>query len=284
MGLIANTSKPDAPGTAVRAARLIDKAGRTVLCDQPTARISGLKCHTAPDARALASQCDLLLVMGGDGTMLRVAREVGGLKTPLLGINLGNLGFLTAVVAADLPGILGKVWNGKFTLDSRPLIAASGVSTGSPFEHCGLNDMVINRSGASRMVELDVEVNGQPLTRYRCDGLVVCSPTGSTAYSLSAGGAIVSPDANVFTLTPICPHTLSNRSVIVGMDAVIRVTIANDNPPAILTADGQVSQNLSLNESVTIRRSRRQVRLLRPEGSSFYDTLRRKLHWSGSHV
>lgn len=284
VGILANPDKADASKVARRAARLIAQAGRMALCDRATAELARLDCEFHPDARSLASCADLLLVMGGDGTMLRVAREVAGLDTPMLGINIGNLGFLTAVVASDLPRILERVWAGRFLMETRPLITAEGVAGETRFTMRALNDFVINRAGASRMVELDVQVNGQPLTRYRCDGLVVSSPTGSTAYNLSAGGAIVSPDADVFMITPICPHTLSNRSVVVGMDKQLTVRVLTSRPASILTADGQTGQNLGQGESVRIHRSRRKVRLLYPEGASFFDTLRRKLHWSGSYV
>ncbi|MGE3309372.1 MAG: NAD(+)/NADH kinase, partial [Limisphaerales bacterium] len=136
----------------------------------------------------------------------------------------------------------------------------------------------------SRMIELEVAVDGEELTRYRCDGLIVSSPTGSTAYSLAAGGAIVSPSAQVFTLTPICPLTLSNRSVIVDLDSSVVVRVATGKLKTHLTADGQVAVDLRVGDEVTIRRAPEEVRLLRLGGSSFFRTLRQKLHWSGSHA
>lgn len=282
--MIANAEKSEAPKLARHALKLISSAGREVLFDAQTLALGRFDGEGFEDARALASASDLILVMGGDGTMLRVAREVAGLDTPVLGVNIGNLGFLTAVAASDLPRVLQQVWAGDFLLDSRPLVTASITSTGQRQTFRALNDLVISRSGASRMVELDVAVNGHPLTRYRCDGLIISSPTGSTAYSLSAGGAIVAPDAPVFMITPICPHTLSNRSVVIGMNKTISVTVASNRPSAILTADGQVSHDLSCGDGVEIHKSRRKVRLLYPAGTSFFETLRRKLHWSGGHV
>ena len=155
---------------------------------------------------------------------------------------------------------------------------------GRPFELLALNDVVVSRGASSRVVELEVLVNGELLTRYRADGLIISTPTGSTAYSLSAGGAIVSPDAEVFALTPICPHTLSNRSVIVSLKSKLQIRVLNDKPATILSADGQVVQELAGGVEVTVRRSRRRVKLVQLDGQSFFGTLRAKLHWSGSAV
>ena len=266
------------------AARLIAAAGRKVSTEAATAEFLSLSGPVSADAASLAREVDLLLVFGGDGTMLRVAREVAGCRTPILGINVGSLGFLTAVSSQELAKALKAVWEGEFTLESRPLIEATSKSQSAPLNLCALNDFVISRGAASRMIELLVSVDGEVLTRYRCDGLIVSSPTGSTAYSLSAGGAIVSPAAEVFTLTPICPHTLSNRSVIVSLSSKLEVKVINVKPETILAADGQVETRLHAGDEITIRRSRRALRLVRLAGSSFFGTLRQKLHWSGSHV
>ncbi len=246
--------------------------------------MTGLKNSSFPDVASLAREVDLLLVFGGDGSMLRVVREMDGAATPILGVNVGRLGFLTAVPANDLPKALDKVWNGQFEIESRLLLEGGGESGGKKIVLRALNDIVISRGGAPRMIELEVRVNGQVLTCYRCDGLIISSPTGSTAYSLSAGGAIVSPGAQVFAITPICPHTLSNRSVIVGMDSVVEVKVISEKVETTATADGQIQADLLAGDVITIRRSRRVAQLLHPGGSSFFDTLRQKLHWSGSNV
>jgi NAD+ kinase len=164
------------------------------------------------------------------------------------------------------------------------LIQATGLAAGQQIDQHALNDFVFSRGAASRMIELEVAVDQQPLTRYRCDGLIVSSPTGSTAYSLAAGGAVVSPTADVFALTPICPHTLSNRSVIVNLSARITVKVLSQKLETFLTADGQVQTPLAADDEVRIGRSRRVLRLMRLGGSSFFQTLRQKLHWSGSNV
>ncbi len=245
---------------------LIQKSGRTPVEDTDTAK--------------LADSTDLLMVFGGDGTMLRVAREIAGSNTPIVGINTGSLGFLTDVQAHQLSLALDQIWAGKTQLETRPLIEAVAPS----FTKLALNDFVVTRGALPRLIELDVAVNGEPLTRYRCDGLIVCSPTGSTAYSLAAGGAVISPDAEVFSITPICPHTLSNRSVIVSLNSTIVVKALSERVETILSADGQPPASLSVGDEINIRRSRHSIRLLHLAGSSFFDTLRRKLAWRGASV
>src|SRR5208282_3487436 len=170
---------------------------------------------------------------------------------PMLGVNIGGLGFLTAVPSSNLPQALKCVWNGKFKFESRALIQATGRCGGRLVDRTALNDIVISRGIASRLIELDVSVDGAPLTRYRCDGLIVSSPTGSTAYSLAAGGAVVFPTAEVFALTPICPHTLSNRSLILPLAATLEVKVASPRPPTMLSVDGEVVGELALGDKIT---------------------------------
>jgi NAD+ kinase len=273
-----------ARGLVQKAARLIVASGRAALCDTGTAHLAQLSIKTAPDVIALTKEVDMLLVFGGDGTMLRVAREMHGASTPILGINVGGLGFLTDVSSSQLREALQQVWDGEFTLESRALLEATGTCGQRPLRVSALNDVVISRAIVSRLIELEVSVEGEILTRYRCDGLIISSPTGSTAYSLAAGGAIVCPTAHVFTLTPICPHTLSNRSVIVSLDATIQVKVLSEKPETILSADGQNESALSAGDSITVCRSEHSVRLMHLKGTSFFETLRRKLHWSGSNI
>ena len=284
VGLIANSEKPASRALAQKAARLIANAGREVFSDSITHEIARLDVPSYPDAASLARAVDLLLVFGGDGTMLRAVREIEGAKTPILGVNIGRLGFLTAVPSNELPQALKKVWAGEFEIESRALLTADGETHGKQIQLSALNDIVISRGVAPRMIELEVSVNDEPLTCYRCDGLIISSPTGSTAYSLSAGGAIVSPESKVFAITPICPHTLSNRSVIISSSAIVRVKVTREKVETTVTADGQVQENLSAGDVITIRQSKRAAYLLHPNGISFFDTLRRKLHWRGSNV
>jgi NAD+ kinase len=282
--LIANPDKANCRELVRRAARLVQARRRAVLADTATACLAGLKCATCPDAASLTRQVDLVMVFGGDGTMLRVAREVAGAPAPILGINVGGLGFLTDVQAHQLPLALDEILSGETILETRPLIEASGTTHSGPIAERALNDFVVTRGASSRLIELEVSVDNEVLTRYRCDGLIVCSPTGSTAYSLSAGGAVVSPTAHVFALTPICPHTLSNRSVIVSLGSTVCVKVLSQRVETILTADGQRTIPLETGDVIKIRRSQLTVRLLHLAGSSFFETLRRKLNWSGSSV
>lgn len=284
VGLIGNSEKVSCAEAVTRAARLIRHAHRRILSDPVTARLAHLDVATFENAASLASQVDLLLVFGGDGTMLRTAREIAGSQTPVLGINIGGLGFLTAVSSADLAGALQRVWKGEFKFESRALIEARARRDGDYIRQNALNDFVISRGIGSRLIELYVSVNGDPVTRYRCDGLIVSSPTGSTAYSLAAGGAVVSPTADVFQLTPICPHTLSNRSLVLPLTSNITVNVVDPKPTTVLSADGQVVTELSSGDEVTIKRSRQTVRLMHLEGSSFFEMLRVKLHWRGANL
>lgn len=270
VGLIGNSSKADCAEIIRKATRLIERAGRKAIVDGDVAR--------------LAREVDILLVFGGDGTMLRAARDIAGSKTPLLGINIGGLGFLTAVPSKNLAIALNHVWKGEFEYESRALIEVSGICSGIQVHKSALNDIVVSRGARSRLISLDVSVNAELITRYRCDGLIVCSPTGSTAYSLAAGGAIVLPTADIFALTPICPHALSNRSIILPLNSTITIKAMNPAPATLLSVDGEVFAELDAGDEVTVRRSRSVVRLVHLPNSSFLEALRRKLQWRGAYV
>jgi NAD+ kinase len=284
IGLIANFDKAASREVVARAAGLIARSGRAVLADEQTARLTGLRCATCLDPAALARQAGLLLVFGGDGTMLHVVHELRGAQTPILGINIGRLGFLTAVTSGDLPAALQKIWRHDFVIESRPLLEAAGQCQGNPIEMRAFNEIVISHGAVSRVIELDVHVDDQPLTRYRGDGLIVSSPTGSTAYSLSAGGPIISPEAKVFAITPICAHAVSNRSVIIDDNSIVRVRLLSRHMETIVSADGLLQATLGAEDALTVRRSRYSARLLHLGDSSFFAAVREKLHWSGSSV
>ena len=281
VGVTGNSEKPACAALVRQAARLILSAERKLYCDAVAAQWAGPDTVVCPDIATLARQVDLLLVFGGDGTLLRAAREIAGSRTPILGVNIGSLGFLTAIPSDELAPALKRVWRGEFAFESRAVVQASGCCNGRNISQPALNDLVISRGIASRLVELEVRVDGDLLTRYRCDGLIISSPTGSTAYSLAAGGAVVFPTAPVMELTPICPHTLSNRSLILPVTATIEVRVISQKPATILSADGQVVSELCAGDLLTIRRNHRTVRLMHLAGTSFCDTLRRKLHWRG---
>ncbi len=284
IGLVGNAEKPAAAERVRAAAQLLRRAGRKVFCDAITASFARTTGEVVADTAALARAVDLLIVFGGDGTMLHTARQIAGSDTPMLGVNLGGLGFLTAVPSDQLAPALKLLWQGKFRLEARALIAATGVAGGKKIRATALNDVVISRGAASRLIALDVSVNGEPITRYRCDGLIVSSPTGSTAYSLAAGGAIVLPTAEVFVLTPISPHSLSNRSIILPLSATLRVKAVKTEPATFLNADGQIVGELVNGDEITIRRSQSTVRLVHLADGSFLEALRRKLHWRGTYL
>jgi NAD+ kinase len=284
IGLTTNPEKIGARDLIRRAARDIERTGRVVLTDKTTAPLVESKSEPFSDLAALAAECDLLIVFGGDGTMLGASRAMAGIKTPILGVNIGGLGFLTALSSQQLRGGLEQLWEGAYDLQERSLIECKGESGQTTIVQLALNDFVISRGATPRLIELEVAVNGEALTNYRCDGLIISSPTGSTAYSLAAGGAIVTPDAPVLTITPICPHTLSNRSVIVGSNAIVEVTVLSSKIETFLTADGQVQLPMVAGNRVAIRKSSKMIRLARVAGTSFFTTLRQKLHWRGSTV
>jgi NAD+ kinase len=284
VGLIGNPEKASCGRTVARAARLIQATGRKLFTDLITARLAKFPAQQCANSVELARAVDLLLVFGGDGTMLRVARETAGVATPLLGINVGGLGFLTAVPSDKLDRAFSLIWKGGFKFERRALIEVSARVGGKTIHKLALNDIVVGRGEVARLIDLEVEVNDDPLTRYRCDGLIVSSPTGSTAYSLAAGGAVVLPTAEVFALTPICPHTLSNRSLIVPLSAKICVRPISETSATILSADGDIITELAPGDTVTVRRSRHSVKMMHLADSSFFEALRRKLHWRGAYL
>lgn len=284
VGIIANPQKPDAARLVRRATKVLLGQGLTVTCEPSTADLIGGELPAATSLEQLARTSDLLLVFGGDGTMLRIAREVAGLPVPLLGINAGHLGFLTAVPSHRLAESLKKIPEGKFVIEERSLLEAVIQRGDERTTRIALNDLVLGRGLTSRLIEIEVRVDGELLTSYRCDGFIASSPTGSTAYSLAAGGAIVSPDADVLTLTPICPHTLSIRPLVVGLDSTVQVKLLSSRFVASLAADGQQQTDIGTGDTVTIRRSPRTIRLLRLDGTSFFSTLRQKFGWSGGNL
>ena len=284
VGLIANPQHATETGLVRKAADLITDSGRKLMVDQTTVNATGVDGITLPNAAELARLCDLMLVIGGDGTVLQVARKTAGSNTPILGINSGRLGFFTSASEESLEEGFGKLWRGKYIVDPLPLIEATGKHAGKNYKALALNDILISRGANPRLVELEVAMDGESLTQYRCDGLIVATPAGSTAYSLAAGGAVVTPRAEVLTLNPICPQALSNRPLIVSFKSTIEVTILKHRAETYLSADGQMQTELSTGDRIRIRRSRQKARLVRLEGHSFFETLRHKLNWTGSHA
>jgi NAD+ kinase len=236
----------------------------------------------------LAKKSDLLLVAGGDGSLIDVVDSVFPAQVPILGVNLGSLGFLTAVAETEVEKILPYIATQDLLLSPRLVLEtvfhhANGKSQLIP---CALNDIVIARASASRLVRIRVEIGDYLVTEYVCDGLIVSTPTGSTAYSLAAGGPILSPDADAILLTPICPHTLTNRALVVGTDQVIRVRVVRQTgvPAPGVQFDGRSGGHLRTHEWLEIKPAKAKVQLAYLPHSDFYRVLRQKLKWSGASV
>ena len=228
----------------------------------------------------LASKVDLIAVLGGDGTMLRTARYVAQHPVPIVGINMGTFGYLTEVNLNETYAALELILKGDFLTEKRMMLDVK-IRRGKKIIGSGivLNDVVINRGNLSRIVELETAINNQYLTTYKSDGLIISTPTGSTAYSLSAGGPIVFPSVGCLCLTPICPHTLTNRPVIVPDSMVIRICVRGGDAETYLTVDGQVGEPLRRDDVVVCRSSSHFIRLIRPPKLKFFDVLRDKLRW-----
>ncbi|HTU36130.1 MAG TPA: NAD(+)/NADH kinase [Candidatus Acidoferrum sp.] len=229
---------------------------------------------------ALADKIDLLLVLGGDGTLLSAARALHGHGIPVLGVNLGGLGFLTSVTLDELYPVLDRVIAGNYRTSDRMTLQATISHDGQlAGPHLALNDAVVNKSAMARMLDFDVYVDQNQVGRYRADGLIVATPTGSTAYSLAAGGPIVHPDLDVLIITPICPHMLTNRPLVVPGTSQVSVDFSAADEPVYLTLDGQTGAQLGLNHRVIVTRSESKVRLVRPTGKTYFEILRSKLRW-----
>jgi NAD+ kinase len=228
----------------------------------------------------LASKADVLLVLGGDGTMLNAARLAGERSIPILGVNMGGLGFLTEVRLENLYPSLERVFANDFVLDERLMLQTHVHRHGETVTRgVVLNDVVISKGTLARMIELKIAIQGRFVTNLRGDGLIVSSPTGSTAYSLSAGGPIIDPAVQSLILTPICPHTLTHRPLIVPGDAEIDVTLTSKDDGAMATLDGQVGVAITQGDTVVIQTSEHRTRLIRFPESNYYDVLREKLKW-----
>jgi NAD+ kinase len=228
----------------------------------------------------LASNADVLLVLGGDGTMLNAARLAGERSIPILGVNMGGLGFLTEVRLENLYPSLERVFANDFVLDERLMLHTRiHRHGGTVAQGVVLNDVVISKGTLARMIELKIAIQGRFVTNLRGDGLIVSSPTGSTAYALSAGGPIIDPAVQSLILTPICPHTLTHRPLIVPGDAAVDVRLTSRDDGAMATLDGQVGVAMSQGDTIVIQTSEHRTRLIRFPESNYYDVLREKLKW-----
>jgi NAD+ kinase len=228
----------------------------------------------------LAASVDLILVLGGDGTMIATARMIEDLEVPVLGINYGGLGYLTEFRIEELYSALGSILDGNYRLDKRVMLRTLHQRGDEVVNRNRvLNDVVINKSALARIIEIDAYLNDQFVNSFRADGLIVSTPTGSTAYNLSAGGPVIFPSMNAIVITPICPFTLSNRPIVVPDDAVIELRLKTDQEDVALTLDGQVGFPLKIGDRVVIQKSRTTFNLIQPSNRNYFDVLRDKLRW-----
>ncbi len=228
----------------------------------------------------LGEKVDLLIVLGGDGTLLSAARALHGHDVPILAVNLGALGFLTSVTLDELYPVLEQALAGNHLSSERMMLEAALSRNGATVERQpALNDAVVTKSALARMLDFDVYVDQNQVGRYRADGLIVATPTGSTAYSLAAGGPVIHPDLDAFVITPICPHMLTNRPLVIPGAARVEVDFSAADEPVYLTLDGQIGLQLESADRVTITKSPNKVKLIRPPGKSYYEILRSKLRW-----
>jgi NAD+ kinase len=278
IGIVAKAGSRDAQDTAHELAEWLRRRGLAATLDDTTLRAHG-RVGEAPSVPAVTY--DLVVVLGGDGTLLAAARTLMP-GIPILGVNLGNLGFLTEINRGELYPALVEVLEGRFTIEERSLFDVElRRRSGSPSRFRVLNDAVITKSALARIIELTLQVDGHLIARFRSDGLIISTPTGSTAYNLSAGGPIVNPLLPVAVLTPICPHALSMRPIVVPDAAPIEVTLETRHEEVYLTLDGQEGTPLSFGDTVSLTRSAATVRLAKVSGRRFYESLRGKLRWGG---
>ncbi|MCH7228541.1 NAD(+)/NADH kinase [Haloferula sp. A504] len=281
VGIIANPHKEGSRRTVEALIAALEDHGLSFALEttaaEMTDRLPGLS------GKALAETADVIAVIGGDGTMLHAMAKLGGCPKPMAGINIGNLGFLTSCTDDEIPEFVDALVSGSFSTSERILLdACVETRDGSTKRFLALNEAVLARGQTGRLVALEAKVDGEVLNRYRADGLIVASPTGSTAYSLSAGGPLISPSAGVFVITPICPHTLSQRSLVVSDD--VEIELSPEEPsdgPMLFTVDGRDCVEIGPADRVRVRKAGQQLNLLRLEGRSFYAALRQKLNWRG---
>lgn len=261
-------------------AQFLGAQGCEVAIEEDTASNAGITTYPILNVAQIGAQCDLGLVVGGDGTMLGIGRQLAQFGVPLVGINQGRLGFITDIAFEQYQTTLAPILQGHYDEDPRWMMQAKVVREGHcVFNATAMNDVVVNRGASAGMVELRVEVDGRFVANQRADGLIIASPTGSTAYSLSAGGPLLHPSIGGWILVPIAPHNLSNRPIVLSDQGEVAVEIVAGRD-ASANFDMQTLTSLLHGDRIIVRRSEHQVRFLHPVGWSYFDTLRKKLHWN----
>lgn len=232
-------------------------------------------------ATGLAKECDVVIVMGGDGTMLDAAHRLGPSDVAVAGVNLGHLGFLTSCKDTEMELLVSALYSGTYHVVPRMLLKATIKPVdGAVSEHFAVNEITLTRGQTGRIVAMDAFIDGDLLNHYRADGLIVATPTGSTAYSLAAGGPLLSPKAKNIVITPICPHSLSNRSLVLTDSSVVELKSVDDSEaPTLFSVDGRCLVDVHHGGSIIVGKADHQLNIIRLEGRSFFSTLRQKLHW-----
>lgn len=281
VGILANPHKPGSIPTLVALRSALLERGISVILEEQTAVLMGESGGLA--GMFFSQHVDVVAVIGGDGTMLHALSCLGDFQKPVAGINIGTLGFLTSCTDGELSEFAAALAENRYTTSVRTLLDATIRRPGQcAVGFTALNEVTLARGDTGRMVSLTAKVNGELLNHYRADGLIVATPTGSTAYSLSAGGPLIAPGAGVFLITPICPHSLSQRALVLSDTCVVELSSeVHDSGPMIFTVDGRDSMHIEPGELIEVRKSPRSFHLLRLEGSSFYEALRQKLGWQG---
>lgn len=278
VGIATKPRRPEASEVVRGVLAWLEARGCRSLIDEETAALLG---RADGQARArVVEQADLMLVLGGDGTLLSVARTAGPREVPVLGVNLGGLGFLTEIPLDELYPVLGAVLSGEARPTRRVMLTCRVQRGGRTVaDYVALNDAVINKGAMARIIDLEMSINGEYVTTYRADGLIVSTPTGSTAYCLSAGGPILYPTLGALVLTPICPHTLTNRPLVVPDDVGIEILQGSASEEVSLTMDGQIGFQLQHRDVILIRRSPKMLPLVTSPKRNYFEVLRTKLKW-----
>ena len=284
IGIIAKRNKPEAIPIVKNLVEWLHLKKIEIYIEKEVENLLGLS-HSglyvnSIEGKELPSHVEMMIVLGGDGTLLSVARQVWSRDIPILGVNLGGLGFLTEISLEELPGILERVIQGDFKTDERDVLNAAVIRKGERIvEFTVLNDAVINKGALARIIDLEISINGEYLTTFQSDGLIISTPTGSTAYNLSAGGPIVYPSLHTLIITPICPHTLTNRPIVIPDDVEVQALLKSKQEEVFLTLDGQQGIPLEFGDRVELRKAEGRILLIKSPHRNYFELLREKLKW-----